>query len=447
MDEDLKKQIAVFRYGVIADFVGGVTLPRGEKRKQMQEKCARKWTIPGSTRTRIGMSTLKEWISRYTASGKRLESLYPTEREDKGKSRALDDETAAGIVALRKELPHATIPVLLRTAGERRIIPPGTTLAHSTLYRFLQARGLMDQPAHPPRDRRRFEADSPNDLWQSDVMHGPLVLVDGKRRKTYLTALIDDHSRLIPHAEFFLSERLDRFLEALRKALLMRGLPRKLYVDNGPAFRSAHLDHICASLGIVLIHTKPYQPEGKGKIERFFRTVRMQLLSATKETDLAGLNTALSEWLVRYHTTPHGSTGTPPLARWTSGLSCVRPAPADLDDHFRKEVKRTVARDRTFTIQGRLYEAPVDLAGRQVRLLYHEHDPARVEVLWEGKTYGFAGLLDVNVNCRVKREKGVTELDPRDAPGKYKGGNLFTPPEQPASRTGQADTDREDQQS
>lgn len=425
MDEELKKQIAVFRYGVIADFVGGVTLPRGEKRKQLQEKCARKWRIPGSTRTRIGLSTLKEWVSRYAASGNRLEALYPTEREDKGKSRAVDDETAAGIVTLRKEMPHATIPALLRVARERKLILPGTKLAQSTLYRFLQARGLMDPPAAAPKDRRRFEAESPNDLWQSDVMHGPMVQVEGKSRKTYLTAFIDDHSRLIPHAEFFLSERLDSFLAALRKALLMRGLPRKLYVDNGPAFRSTHLEHICASLGIVLIHAKPYQPEGKGKIERFFRTVRMQLLSVTKETDLAGLNNALSEWLTRYHATPHGSTQQTPLSRWTSGLACVRPAPADLNDHFRKEVKRTVARDRTFTIAGRMYEAPVDLAGKQVRLLYHESDPARVEVLWEGKTYGFAGLLDAHVNCRVKRENGVTEIEPGSPPERYKGGNLF----------------------
>jgi transposase InsO family protein len=425
MDEDLKKAIAVFRYGVIADFVGGVTLPRGEKRKRMQEKCARKWLIPGSTRTRIGMSTLKEWITRYTASGNRLESLYPTEREDKGRSRAVDDDTAAGIVALRKEMPHATIPALVEAAKERKIVLPGRKLAHSTLYRFLSARGLMDQPALPPKDRRRFEAENPNDLWQSDVMHGPMVLVDGKQRKTYLTAFIDDHSRLIPHAEFFLSERLDSFLEALRKALLMRGLPRKLYVDNGPAFRSTHLEHICASLGIVLIHAKPYQPEGKGKIERFFRTVRMQFLPVTKETTLAGLNTALSAWIRQYHGTSHGSTGEPPLSRFTGGLACVRPAPSDLSDHFRKEIKRTVAKDRTFTIQGRLYEAPVDLAGRQVRLLYHEQDPVRVEVLWEGKTYGFAGLLDLNVNCRIKRENGVTGIDPGSEPDKYRGGNLF----------------------
>jgi len=165
--------------------------------------------------------------------------------------------------------------------------------------------------------------------------------------------------------------------------------------------------------------------KAKGKIERFFRTVRMQFLPITHSSTLMGLNAALSEWLRDYHETPHRSTGETPLRRFIRGLACVRPAPTDLSEHFRKEVKRTVAKDRTFTIQGRLYEAPMDLAGKQVRLLYHEHDPARIEVLWEGKTHGFASVLDVNVNCRIKRENGVTGIDPGSAPGKYKGGNLF----------------------
>lgn len=423
MDEELKKAVAVFRYGVIADLISGVQLPRGERRRLLSEKCARKWQIPGSSRTRIGLSTIKEWISRYKASGNRLESLYPDEREDKGKSRAIDGETAAGIVVLRKEMPYATIPILLRAARERKIIMPGMKIAHSTLYRFLASQGLMEQPDMSPKDRRRFEADAANALWQSDVMHGPMVLVDGKQRKTYLIAFIDDHSRLITHAEFFLSEGLPCFLDALRCALLTRGLPRKLYVDNGPAFRSNHLEHICASLGIVLIHAKPYQPEGKGKIERFFRTVRMQFLAVAKESTLAGLNTALSRWVAEYHDTTHSATGEPPRVRFARELACVRQAPSNLSDHFRKEAKRTVARDRTFTVQGRLYEAPVDLVGKQVRLLYHEHDPARVELLWQGKTYGFAPMTDVHVNCRVKRDGGVTEVVPDNA--KYKGGNLF----------------------
>jgi putative transposase len=425
MNEEQKKRVAMFRLRVISDFIDSASLARGDVERLMQEKCGRKWQIPESSRTRISESTLKEWIARYRASGNKLESLYPKDRSDQGKSRTVAPETAASLIVLRRELPNATLPVLLKQARERKIIPPGRALPYSTLYRFLKSHGLVDRPEAKPVDRRRFEAEHPNDLWQSDVLHGPTVTVDGKQRKTYLTAFIDDMTRIIPHAEFYLHERLDCFLDAFRKALLMRGLPKKLYVDNGPAFRSNHLEFICASLGIVLIHAKPYQPEGKGKIERFNRTVRESFLSTVKATTLAELNERFREWISGYHDRPHGGTGEVPIKRFTKNIECVRPAPRDLEDHFRKEARRTVARDRTFSLAGRLYEAPVDLVGKQARLLYHEHDPARIEMRFQGKTYGFASVLDLNVNCRIKRENGVTGLDPENRPEKYKGGDLF----------------------
>ncbi|HEX9614756.1 MAG TPA: DDE-type integrase/transposase/recombinase [Bacteroidota bacterium] len=425
MDEELKKRVATFRLRVISDFTDTASLPWGKVEELMQEKCGRKWQIPGSMRSRISESTIKEWIALYRRSGNNLESLFPKDRSDQGKSRAVAEETASGLIVLRKEFPNVTLPVLLRQAKDRKIVPPGTTLPYSTLYRFLKSQGLVDRPAQAPKDRRKFEAEHPNDLWQSDVMHGPSVTVDGKQRKTYMIAFIDDMTRIIPFAAFYLHERLEYFLDAFRKALLMRGLPKKLYVDNGPAFRSHHLEFICASLGIVLIHAMPYQPSGKGKIERFNRNVREGFLSTTKATTLEKLNEQFQTWVTGYHDRPHGSTGEAPIKRFTKNIECVRPAPKDMEDHFRKEAKRTVARDRTFSLTGKLYEAPVDLIGKQVRLLYHEHDPARIEIRFGDKAYGFASVLDLNVNCRIKRENGITAIDPGDTPGKYKGGNLF----------------------
>ena len=146
------------------------------------------------------------------------------------------------------------------------MVAPGTELNLSTIYRFLHQHNLMKIHDHQPEDRRKFEAELPNDMWQSDVMHGPLIAVGNKMKKARPA---DDHSRLITHGEFYLSEGIGSYVDALEKALLRRGLPRKLYVDNGPAFRSLHLEHIAASLGIALIHSRPYKPQGKGKIERF----------------------------------------------------------------------------------------------------------------------------------------------------------------------------------
>jgi hypothetical protein len=284
------------------------------------------------------------------------------------------------------------------------------------------------QPSEPAAvDRRRFEAELPNDLWQSDVMHGPAVVVDGKNRKAYLIAFLDDMSRLICHAQFYLSENLNSYLDALRQALLTRGLPRKLYVDNGPAFRSFHLHQITASLGIALIHAKPYQPQGKGKIERFFRTVRSDFLPTLSAKTLADLNTALDRWLREvYHNREHSSTGESPLKRFAAHSECLRAAPKDLQDHFRQQARRRVAKDRTVALAGRLYEAPVALIGKQISLFYHPHDPARVEARFDGKFYGMLTAVDLNVNCLVQREKDTVKIHSEPRP--LSGGQLpFAP--------------------
>ncbi len=335
-----------------------------------------------------------------------------------------DTDTAQGLLALRKELPELTLPVFMREAKQRKILLPGMRVTYSTLYRFLQSEGMLKKPSSAPEDRRRFEAEYPNDLWQSDVMHGPYVEVEGKQRKTYLIAFVDDMSRLAVHGEFYLRENLKVFLDALRKALKMRGVPRKLYVDNGSAFRSHHLQHTCASLGIALIYSRPYQPEGRGKIERWFRTVRESFLSTEKVKTLDKLNESFNNWLSAYNHTSHSITKETPIKRFASHIECIRAASGDIEDHFRKASRRTVAKDRTIALDGRLYEAPVDLIGKRVNLLYHEHDPARVEIVYGDRTYGFAAMLDVNVNCRIKRGRDSLEIQGNNK-DRYKGGKLF----------------------
>jgi putative transposase len=405
MDEEKKKQVAIFRFGVISDFVSPARLNWGERRRLLKQKCEREWQIPFSGRTRLSAATIVSWVRAYERGGRKLEAIYPRSRSDRGSGRALDDETALALIALRREMPTSTLRSLIRVAQQRRVVDPETHVAESTLWRLLKREGLM-QREHVPVDRRRFEAELPNDIWQSDVMHGPSVRVEGKNRKAYLIAFIDDMSRLICHAQFYLSEKLDCYLDSLRQALLTRGLPRKLYVDNGPAFRSLHLHHILASLGIALVHSKPYQPQGRGKIERFFRTVRTDFLPGFRAGTLNDLNEALDVWVRNvYHNREHRSTGQPPLKRFAAHSECLRASPKDLQDHFRKQARRRVAKDRTVALAGRLYEAPIALIGKQITLLYHAHDFARVEAVHQGKSYGMLRSVDLNVNCRVKREK------------------------------------------
>lgn len=421
-DED-KKQIAAFRFGVICELVNGADLDPGEQERLIREKCARKWQIPFSEKTSISRSTLLRWVSLYRRSNRKLESLYPRDRCDQGESRAIDEDTCLALVELRKQLPKVPIKYLIREMEQRRLTACGQ-LKPSTVYRFLHKHDLMS-PADIPQDRRKFEAELPNDLWQSDVMHGPRVEVEGKQRKTYLIAMLDDHSRLITHGEFYLSERLASYLNAFQQALSKRGLPRKLYVDNGTSFRSRHLEHVTASLGIALIHSRPYTPQGRGKIERFFRGVRGDFLSGFTGKTLKDLNEAFDLWLNEiYHQRIHSATSQTPFKRFTSNLQCLRAAPADLLDHFRQTARRRVAKDRTVVLNGRLYEAPVALIGRQVELLYHAGDPDRVEIRFAQNSYGIVSPVNLYVNCRVKRDRN-SNIDLSADPARYLGGCLF----------------------
>src|SRR3990172_8794991 len=227
MTEEQKKRVAVFRFGVIHDLINGNGADQGPQAALIRQKCARKWEIPCSEKTRIGRSTVLRWVQLYRASNGKIEALYPGDRSDRGESRALDEETVLSLIRLRQEMPTATAPVLVKKMEERGLVAPGTELNLSTVYRLLHRRNLMKINSLQPEVRRKFEAELPNDLWQSDVMHGPLIQAGDKMKKSYLIALLDDHSRLITHGEFYLSEGILYYVDALEKALLKRGLPRK----------------------------------------------------------------------------------------------------------------------------------------------------------------------------------------------------------------------------
>jgi len=431
MKKDKKQKIALFRFGVISGVLNVKETEKGEREERIGEVTSKEWDIPFSGRSYIGRSTARDWLKRYEESDCSIESLFPLDRCDQGKARCMDEESEATLLTLRRELRAASLPVLLRTARQRKLLPPEFSASSQSIYRLFKRHGLAE-PLVVREDLRRFEAELPNDLWQSDCLHGPVVVVDGKQRKSFGFALIDDHSRLIPHAEFYLRENIESFNDALRKALGKRGLPRKLYVDNGPYFRSHHLDYSAASLGISLIHCTAYRPEGKGKIERFNKTIRTQFLSTLPEgLSLEELNARFQTWIdSEYHNRVHGTTGEKPIERYIRHLHLIRPAPNNIEDYFRARTPRTVDKDRTVSLLGKIYEAPAELISRKVTLLYHPHDLQRIEVFHNDKSYGFLQPLNPHINCQIKRRHQITEIVPQqdcpaETPPAYKGGKLF----------------------
>ena len=411
---DLRHEIALFRYGLIADLV---RLPPGTKGlyRQLEQKAAKEYTIPGTSRTSVAAETLRDWLKRYRKGG--FDALLPKARADRGQSRALSPAVFERLLAIKEDNPRLSVRLVIQAARSCDEVPEALPLPPSSVHRLLASHGLMRKNPDTPteQDRRRFAFERAGQLWMSDVMHGPSVTVgDRARRKTYLIAFIDDATRVIPYAAFALSENTQTFLPVLKQAILRRGFSARLYVDNGANYRSHHLALVCAKLGIALIHARPYRPQGKGKIERFFRSLRAQLLTRLRPEDTASLealNRRLAAWIEgEYHHTPHrGLDGQTPLERWAQTAAQVRfPEPTlDLDDLFLFEAKRKVQKDRTVSLNGVVYEVDAVLVGERVTLRF---DPAAapghpVQVYYEAEPFGLAKPVDLYANCFVKRDR------------------------------------------
>lgn len=421
MDEARREEIALFRYGVISEIVSQ-TLPPGEKERKMDEIAEKHWVIPGTTRNTIGRSTVRDWVALYEAMG--LNGLKPRTRSDKGTSRVIPDEVLDLLLQFRSERPKASVLSIIRAVRLSGRVAADLHMAPSTVSRLFAAHGVQ-APTHGTvePDAMAFTHPYAGDLWMSDVMHGPRLLEPGRRRgtKSYLHAFIDDASRLVPFGAFYPTESSPCFQDAFKQALLRRGVPRRLYCDNGAVYRTQHLQLICATLGITLIHSRPHRPRGRGKIERFFRRVRSAFLPHVGEQHLdklASLNRVFWAWLeAEYHQTPHrGLAGRAPIERFLDDAEKLRSAPEDLDLLMRMCVTRRVARDRTVRLEGRIYEAPDGFAGEKVEVLYDPYEPIRpahMRRLGEEQEHRLR-LLDPETNARLIRTR--REAPPAEAP-------------------------------
>lgn len=418
---DHAEKVALFRYGLIADVLTPAADDTRKLYERLAEKASRTYCIPASRRTTVAVETLRDWISLYKAGG--FDALKPKPRKDIGSARAIPTEVLDLLVATKDVHRDWSVAMVIEAVKTECEAARAVELPLSTVHRVLSRAGVMEKLPEDAttKDRRRFSYEHAGELWMSDVMHGPAVVVGARRKqKTYLLCLLDDATRVVPYCAFALSENTAAFLPVLKSAVMRRGIPKRLYVDNGAVFRSHHLALVCAKLGITLIHARPYQPQGKGKQERFFRTVRMRLLPTLTPTDLASLealNRRLWAWVEsEYHQTPHrGLDETTPLDAWAMRSGDIRvPGPElDLREMFLFEQKRRVQRDRTVSLDGLLYEVDAPLVGEAVVLRY---DPSKrgapIDVWHGGKKVHTARVVDAYANCFVKRNHGSKLVEP-----------------------------------
>ena len=348
--------------------------------------------------------TIQTWYSRYKKDG--ITTMHPRARSDKGLPRKVEPALLAE--AIDQVRPHfrgrLNVSAVYRACIERGLLAR-EQIAPNTFRRLVDRYELL-KPEAETTDKRRlaFSKAHANQMWQADTMFGPYIKHGDGRVQSKLIAFIDDASRVCCHAEFFAAENTDTLIAALRSALYKRGVPEMLYVDNGSIYASKEITQICARIGCLLCHTPVRDGAAKGKVERFFRTVRMSFLS--RALDLASidtLNREFTRWVEdEYNGREHSALHMRPIDRFGLDLSRIRFLPPnDVNEElFFVEQERTVLADNTFSLQRTRYEAPRDLRSRKVHVRFDRKRPGRAVVYFKGERMGDARPVDFIANDR-----------------------------------------------
>ena len=365
--------------------------------------------------------TIQEWLYRFQRG--QFAALSDQPRSDKGVKRALDPAATEALLELRRQHPQLTLKALAQELLRQGILLPGTfsdsTLQRRLVQAGLDRRSLRAGAAMVAGPTKAFELPLPNLLWMADGMHGPILKqASGSVLRTFLFALLDDHSRLCVHGQFYPFERVEFFLDCLRQACSQRGVPDKLYTDNGAAFRSQHLQIVCANLGIRLLHARPYHSWSRGKIERFFLTVQSQFLAQLHFQPVASLdslNTQFWRWVeVEYQQRPHSALQQQsPAERFAKALTCLRTLPKDLDldGLFLMRLERRVRKDATISLGGQLWEVPLHLRGLVVRVHFDPVQWSRVEVWLRERFVAHAVRCNKQLNAQTRSSNDYHRFD------------------------------------
>lgn len=368
--------------------------------------------------------TLEGWYYLHREGG--YQALQDRSRSDKGLTKVFTEQAQEAIVTLRREQPGWKLSVLAAHLEKQGVLAKGT-YSLSSLRRLLARHGLDRQALRaqtqgPSGPGKAFEMSHANELWMIDLMQGPTLAhrdaPTGKKKTTttWLVGLIDDCSRLVPYAQFYADCNLRPVLDACKQAFARRGLPEGLYCDHGKVFKSDHFRRVCAQLDIRLLHAKPYAAWSKGKIERFFLTLRQQFLAplgADPVEDLAALNERFHNWLeCEYQQRPHSALqGESPAHRFAEKILRLRPLPDNADELFLAKTQRRVRTDATISIDGKLWEVPVHLKGARVEVRYDPFEFTVVEIFFQGIQAGLARPLDKALNSKNYGSKDYKRHD------------------------------------
>ena len=389
--ETRRRQRALFRHAIIGE-LDIEALPRGERSARIAELAARSYRLPDGHERRFSARTLWAWWSAYQRHG--LDGLLPKHRQDRGALRGVSRELLDAAIALRREVPARSTATLIHILETERRVVRGQ-LHRATLDRHLAQAGASRRRLKTLGDKRyiRLLFERPNQFWVGDYHEAPLLWDPARERyrTLHLCAVIDHYSKLVPHAAWYPSEQVATLEDCLKRAILTRGLPDALYVDNGAAYRADQFAFACDHLGITLRHSTPYASDGRGAIERWNRTVVEQFepeIRAVRLDDRREIQLRFEAWLEqRYHLTVHESTGQTPLDRFAPPDFTPRyPDPVLVAETFRVRVRRKVhPKTATVEIEAVAFVVEPHLRGRWVHVHYDPHDLADVLIYRDGQ--------------------------------------------------------------
>lgn len=393
-NDDANLDIALWRYGIISPLLhrdaNDLTL-----KNMLETASSRRYIHPNGSHIFLSGETLRKWLYRYLQLG--LPGLEDKSRSDKGRHK-IPKVLADNMMDLRLLHTRWTVARIIEELI-RSGIWNGRKPSRSALYRFAKAHNLQRDPhINPTSDARPFSFDNFGQLWMADFLHGPKLYHGKKKRKTYLHVILDDCCRYIVHGGFYLTESVNPLVYDLMKSVKRFGIPQRFYVDNGAAYSSRQLKIICARNGIDLSHTPPYRPQGRGKVERFFRTVRDQFLCDKYKT-VQQINLAFKRWLGLYHERIHFGIGCTPLQKKSQTRNCCRPLPpgTDVEALFRMERRCRVYKDSTIQFKKRKFEVSGCLPSSRVKIYYMPWD---TENIYFGEHMAKARMIDLGTNAR-----------------------------------------------
>ncbi|MHC1757935.1 MAG: DDE-type integrase/transposase/recombinase [Negativicutes bacterium] len=430
MTEEERNAIAGERYRMIAGVINRATpLEVGENTAWFKEMAQKRWSFPPYWLERsFSIRSFERWKMEYQRKG--FDGLKPAVIPKRG-TKAIAQELLKSAETIRKSAAVHSVDQIIFMLESTGVMEKGT-IHPSTLARHFKRMGLTRRQVASERNHdygfRRIEAEAPGRLWQSDFHHTlylPDPLQPEKWRLAKLCAILDDHSRFIVHGQYYWDERMPCLEDTLKKAIEKHGIPEQFYCDNGSAFSAGHIAQVCGRLGIRLSHSRPYKPQGRGKIERFFQFVdssfkpgAQQEIQTGKLTTLNDLNRAFSAWLEGYyHVRVHGAIKESPSTRMVRFP--VKPLPygkSELRRLFFVEQTRKVDKAGCISLNGATYEVNAELGRMSVQIRYDPFDPADAEVYLAGQSAGKARLMDATRNFHEHNRKRLLTDKPATEP-------------------------------